>query len=176
MPSGNWFYDYQTLIVGVIGFGGVIITLVYNAHATAEEARQRRRHETNAVRVALLEELRALAKAMSLRMKGMDPAEGVASIALSMEPMDLVYKSHVGRIGLLSSAQIEKVLHAYGCFENYERRVVEFAARFPQPPPVPGFEVVQVPIAADAHMQALAKGVFEPVEDAIKSLTSDTQH
>jgi hypothetical protein len=49
--------EFQSLIVGTLGFAGVIITLVLNARYAREQRREERSHECQTLRVALIEEL-----------------------------------------------------------------------------------------------------------------------
>jgi hypothetical protein len=48
---------YQTLIAGIVGFSGVIITLLVNAHLVRAHETRKEKRETDALRKALMEEL-----------------------------------------------------------------------------------------------------------------------
>jgi hypothetical protein len=47
---------YQTLIVGFVGFGGVIIAMLGNARLQRKQDERRERREARALRTALIEE------------------------------------------------------------------------------------------------------------------------
>ncbi len=53
----DWLNNYQTLIVGVVGFAGVILTLLYNAKTARAQRDEEREHERRALRAALIAEL-----------------------------------------------------------------------------------------------------------------------
>ena len=50
--------EYQTLIVGGLGFFGVMVTMAFNAWQSRQQLREELRHERQAMRVALIEELK----------------------------------------------------------------------------------------------------------------------
>jgi hypothetical protein len=58
MTLWTWIQEFQTLTVGIIGFAGVISTLLINARQAREQRREERRHERQTLRVALIEELK----------------------------------------------------------------------------------------------------------------------
>jgi hypothetical protein len=57
MTLCTWVREFQTLIVGFLGFAGVIFTLWFNAWQTRRQRREERHHESETLRVALVEEL-----------------------------------------------------------------------------------------------------------------------
>jgi hypothetical protein len=120
--------QYQTLIVGVAGFTGVIITLAVNAWLARAQHRRQVRHERAVLRVALRAELEAVAESYRDRI-GMFDNPGVVGGALyPLDTMSQVYRSMIGRIGLLSAREVKAVLRAYLLIEQLPDRVKMLAS------------------------------------------------
>jgi hypothetical protein len=104
-----------TLTVGIIGFAGVILTLAFNAWLARKQRRDEQRHERQALRAALIEELQinreaAVGNADSLKE---EPGTGPRDAFVPTDLMDDAYRAFIGRIGLLSRAEVSKVMGAY---------------------------------------------------------------
>jgi len=116
MPS--WIYNYQTLLVGIVGFAGVIATLSINAwqqrqqHETDKtEAEQEREKAANRLRRALYEELRILAATMRTEID--DVPGRFRTKNFSLEPGTQVFDAFLSKIDLLTSHEIQRLIVAY---------------------------------------------------------------
>ena len=56
---------FQTQIVGIIGFAGVIATLWFNARQARNQRIDERHHESEALRTALIEELKIIRESVT---------------------------------------------------------------------------------------------------------------
>lgn len=105
--------EYQTLIVGAVGFAGVILTLAFNAFLARRQHNRQVRHEARIVRVALYAELEAIAESYRERIRTLDDPGPHGGMIIPLDTMTDVYKTMVGRVGLLSSFEVRAVLRAY---------------------------------------------------------------
>ena len=96
--------EYQNLIVGSIGFAGVIFTLWFNSKEAREQRRDERQHERQALRVALMEELKINRHSLKENMDSLKQPKKVGGAFVPTEPMDDAYRSFVPKTGLLSQA------------------------------------------------------------------------
>lgn len=127
---------FQTLIVGIIGFGGVILTLRMNARLAGAQHDRQVTHETTIVRTALRAELEAAAESYRYRIETF--GKGVAAGAyIPLGAMTDVYKSMIARLGLLSDSQVRLVLKAYLLIEQLPERLEFLAEKLSDlPPPI----------------------------------------
>src|SRR5262245_21649983 len=110
---------YQTLIVGCLGFAGVIVTMLWNARLQRQQEERRERRDANALRTALIEELKQQREALRVT------AESLADDALKQHPedewhstvplerFDAVFRGSLERLGLLERPEVSAVFEAY---------------------------------------------------------------
>lgn len=118
-----WIQEQQTLTAGILGFVGVILTLLFNAWQERKQRREERRHECQTLRTALIEEL-------SINRAGLDSFKDAVKeiterqgLEVPTDLMDDVYKVLTDRIGLLSQAEVRKVMYAYLSMRTYNVRL-----------------------------------------------------
>lgn len=105
--------EYQTLIVGVVGFAGVIVTLIVNARLARQHHSREIDHEAKVLRVAVRAELEAIRDAFEERIRTLKNPEGWPSIMVPLDTMTDVYGSLIDKLGLLSEPEIRAVMRAY---------------------------------------------------------------
>ena len=118
---GNWFYNYQTLLVGGFGFAGVMATLWINAwlqreqhkrdlQKSRQERTEARAEAASALRSALYQELKILSATMQSSIRSTDRVEreGFKGTIFTLVPGIEVYKAYIGKIDLLTSYEILK--------------------------------------------------------------------
>lgn len=101
---------YQTVIVGILGFLGVIATLIFNSKLSRDLRKDELKHERNSVRQALLSELEAL------KVSFKDKSESVETDQDWLLPKTIethIYDVLLPKISLLTREEIRHVLHAY---------------------------------------------------------------
>jgi hypothetical protein len=157
--------DYQTLIVGALGFAGVISTLRYNARLAREQRRDERSHERQALRAALIEELQinreaAVENAASLKE---EPETGPRDAFVPTDPMDDAYRAFIGRIGLLSRAEVGKVMRAYLLLRTCGTRLLLIGV-----PPATGENYVRVPSENVGRLAQLLEVPVRSIDEAIE--------
>jgi hypothetical protein len=109
--------DFQSLMVGVVGFVGVIVTLWRNARLQRQLEERREDREAGALRTALIEELKQQREALR------DTADSLATAQTSqdetqgslipLERFDTVFRRSLERLGLLERREVSAVFEAY---------------------------------------------------------------
>jgi hypothetical protein len=141
--------QFQTLVVGIVGFTGVIITLLVNARLSRLQHVRQVEHERTVVRTALKAELQAVAQSYRGRIEHLEDthSQKYGGALLSLDSMTDVYKSMIGRLGLLSESQVQAVLNAYLLVEQLPERLAFLADEQPD-----------VPLIINPHMKKVDQG------------------
>jgi hypothetical protein len=166
----EWLYKYQTLIVGIVGFAGVIFTLFYNAKTVRDQRDEEREHERKALRAALIAELQINRYALEENSRQLreKPSKGV--VFVPTDRMDGTYQSFLPRIGLLSEGEVSKVMSAYLTLETYNAKLFLVGAPVHTSP-----RHVEVPAKNFKLLAAIQERVLEPVDQAIEALEGSAQ-
>ena len=115
---------YQTLIVGTLGFIGVILTMLANAYMQRKQYERKILHEANSLRVALKTELNANRQSFKGRIEQFEERDEIYTDALIQNRSDdKIYTELLGLIGLLTEQEIEKVTEAYGLLAEIPYRI-----------------------------------------------------
>lgn len=170
----GWLNNYQTLIVGAIGFAGVITTLLVNAKISRDRRRDELEHERATLRAALIEELKINGDSLRENLASLEglPPDGEKGAFIPTDPMDDAYRSFVPRIGLLTESEVHRVMNAYLYLRTYAARLFLIGV-----PPHTGPRHVQVPLEnferLKAEMEA-AIPIIEQARDALERAAGDT--
>ncbi len=119
---------FQAGIVGIVGFLGVIVTLIVNAWIARSRDRDARNHERRSLSRALLAELRSYRQSVAGSVEGLakdDLADGDLLIP-STGPTP-VFDAYVGKLGLLDSETVSPVVNAYTVLKEFDRVLVLFS-------------------------------------------------
>ena len=120
MTLCTWLREFQTLIVGMFGFAGVIFTLWFNARQARLQRRDERRHECQTLRAALIEELSINRRSLVSNIERIENTpDDTSGYAVPTDPMDDAYRAFTHRIGLLTRAEVSKVMFAYLSLRTY---------------------------------------------------------
>ncbi len=164
----QWFERFQTAIVGVLGFAGVIASLFVNAWLARRDRDLALQHERTTVRTALLEELKIIKRSLEEAIRTIELCEkqDKGDLLVSTDTMSDVYDSFIPRIGLLPSEQVAKVILAY-------MLVLELRKSLQL---LPGASIayehrVAVPIDSLGPLKAMHESLLPTLDDAISSLS-----
>jgi hypothetical protein len=100
---------YQTFVVGLLGFAGVITTLIVNAALQRVQERRKEHREVLALRTALLEELKLEKASLERTVVSLDETineNTQTAFYLNLHRFDRVFYASIERLGLLPSHQI----------------------------------------------------------------------
>lgn len=163
-----WIEKFQTLIVGVIGVAGVIVTLLYNAKVARDQRRDERDHEREALRVALIEELQINRRSLKENSDKLreDPPNERGGAYVPTDPMDDAYRSFVPKIGLLSQEEVSKVMEAYLSLQTYNAKLFLLGVPVNTSP-----RHAKVPAENCTALADLQEVMIGPIDEAIEALT-----
>ena len=117
-----WLEKYQTLLVGLVGFSGVIMTLYANSRLDRKQHEREMQHEKRALRQALISELRILQGILEDRSKTKPEGEYSDCMFPAHIP-DTVYRTFLPRIGILNSEEVSAVMGAYVLLAELPQRL-----------------------------------------------------
>ncbi len=119
---------FQTGIVGVVGFVGVIMTLVANAWIARRRDAKLRAHEKDTLARALSAELRIYRRSVASNVGDAGPEHSTDAEHLIPARSALpVFDANVGRLGLLDANQVGPVLEVYTTLKEFDRALVLFS-------------------------------------------------
>lgn len=107
------FEKFQTLIVGLLGFAGVIYTIRMNAHLARQQHERELSESRAALRTALIAELKAIRQSYKDRSSALREKEDGQSALIPEFATNQIYSQLIDRLGLLSAEETESVMNAY---------------------------------------------------------------
>lgn len=120
--------SFQTLIVGTIGFVGVVYTIYKNAQIARKQTEAIRSHERDAFRTAIYCELETIKDMFETRVK--DLRADLSSFVILPESVPInVYTSLRAKIGLLTTEEITPIIKAYLLIEELALRLKVLSAQ-----------------------------------------------
>jgi hypothetical protein len=163
----DWLNSYQTLLVGGIGFAGVIVTLLVNAKISRDQRRHEIEHERATLRAALVAELKVNGDSLRGNLASLEklPTNGQKGAFVPTDPMDDAFRSFVPRLGLLTELEVHKVMTAYLYLRTYTARLFLIGV-----PPQTGPRHVQVPPENLERLKAEMKAAVPIIEQAREAL------
>jgi|GEM_PF-3518150 len=168
MDAIELFRQFQTLIVGVVGFTGVIITLAVNARLARKQHERQIQHDSRVLRIALRAELSAIAETYRDRIKSLSGPPGEwEGASLTLDPMTDFYKRMIDRVGLLSSTEIRLVRQAYALAQQLPEHLTMFPGA--KRDALPG--TVWLPARHYVVLKTLHQNYLHDVDAAVGELT-----
>ena len=114
---------FQTSLVGVLGFTGVILTMVVNARTQRNLQAAQREHKVRSLRTALLVELKENVRMYEDRISTLSKADGTHHALMPSKVTNSFFQSSLSDVGLLSADEVESVLRAYLLLEEMPYRL-----------------------------------------------------
>lgn len=115
--------DFQTLIAGLIGFTGVIITLLINAWLSRRQHYRAIEHETGTIRTALIAELELIEKSFQDKSVPSKDGEKPSDAFHPGSTPQPIFDNFIEKIGLLSSEEVSAVIEAYTMVNEAPSRI-----------------------------------------------------
>jgi hypothetical protein len=156
--------EFQTLIVGALGFMGVIFTLWFNAYQVRQQREGERSHERETLRAALIEELKIIQGSISRNIADWD-GNTETSAYVPIHTMDDAYRAFTNRIGLLSSEEVRRVMNAYLTMRTFHSKLFLIGT----PADKDALNVL-VPAKNVSWLNEMYKNLLLPIAEAISSL------
>ena len=162
---------FQTTIVGIVGFSGVMLTMRHNARLARQQRDAAISHERMSIRVALKEELSLLRDAYNGNAADLANIPDNDDGGFDIPPYDMtqVYQAVLGKIGALTSNELSKVLHAYGTVAQADHLITAFYAL---PGEITG-EAIRVPASKAHGLAKLYENAVAAATQAIDALSTE---
>ena len=155
--------EHQTLTVGIIGFVGVIFTLWFNARQARAQRREERHHECQTLRAALIAEPKINKESLEANIDKIDDTRETGGYFVPTDPMNDAYRAFTDRIGLLSEAEVGKVMYVYLTLQTYHATLFLIGV-----PPHTGGRYVEVPAKSGSLLSGALKSMIGPIDEAIE--------
>jgi hypothetical protein len=114
---------FQTSLVGILGFTGVIITMVANAKIQRNLQSAQRQHKVQSLRTALLVELKENVRMFEDRISSLSTSDTTYHALIPSKVTNSIYQCSLSEVGLLSAVEVESVLRAYLLIEEMPYRL-----------------------------------------------------
>lgn len=148
----EYFQRFQTSLVGLIGFAGVMITIAMNGRLARQQHERQLTHERNALRTALCAELEAIRRIYLARSEIERDTKPRQSMLIPEYVVNHMYQRLLDRIGLLTTGEIETVMKAYLLVSELPARLRLLAGPTGDAGDYPGY--IRIP---SEHVQNAAK-------------------
>jgi hypothetical protein len=117
----EWYQPFQTSVVGLLGFTGVIATLRWNARTAREGRRETFERERASLRAGLIEELKLLRAVCSsactycedAHERNMDREDDEPPVFISRYEEPQIFASLADKIGLLPPIEVACIIRAH---------------------------------------------------------------
>lgn len=115
---------FQTALVGLVGFAGVILTLVVNSRIARRQVQDQRRHDRLALQRALLAELESQRETITNNIADIEKRAGEEYEGM-YHPRLLVpiFDASIPRLGLVDDAGLPAILHGFQVIRGFNRRL-----------------------------------------------------
>ncbi|WP_296591610.1 hypothetical protein [Methylophaga sp.] len=104
---------YQILIAGIVGFTGVVVTMLANGYLQRAQHNRAIEHDKQALRSALKAELNANKQAYEHRIEQFSEPSSDKDALMQNNVQDQVYNTLLDKIGILEPGEIKKIIEAY---------------------------------------------------------------
>ncbi len=115
--------DFQTLIVGVLGFSGVIFTLRVNSRLSRDQHERNITHEREVLKAALRAELELIHHAFTDKSISLEGDHENIGAFFPEETHTKIYNKCIEKLGLLSPEQVSAVIEAYTVIDEVPTRL-----------------------------------------------------
>lgn len=159
--------DFQSIIVGLIGFSGVIYTLRMNAQLSRKQHERTVKQEREVLRTALRAELELIRKSFSNNASSIEEDEESDAFYPS-ESHTIIYQNFVGKLGLLSPKEVSAVIEAYTLTHEAPTRLRLLSSEHEPSYDKPGYIFIKSNHCKTAS--GVYKSFLPAIEEAIQKL------
>jgi hypothetical protein len=167
-PWYELLIDFQTAIIGIIGFWFVIRGSKYNARLIREQHELEREQNAEALKSSFLAELKMFQKAFKVQASGLPPQQGeVLLVPRIRRDVSVPLMKDIGLLTILG-IDIDKILFALVSIDEFDRKV-------PIAFPNPNAEHFSVNLGKFGLLKGMAEGMDSALAPAIQELDSKQQ-
>lgn len=160
--------DFQTIIVGVIGFSGVILTLRTNSRLSREHHERSVNHEREVLKKALSGELEIIRRCFSDAATSFEDDNMECGAFFPEKTHTKVYQNFVGKLGLLSVEEVSAVIKAYTLIDEAPIRLRLLTTKHDSSFDKPGYIYLESPHSKNAV--GIYKSFLPSIEAALQKL------
>ena len=166
IPQHEW--TWTDVLPALIGFGGVIVTLLVNAGLSRKQDRRQLDEKRKALRIALTEELRVSLNSYKEAIKTVEVAQldQTTSLLVPTRCFTFVYERLIDQIGLLTPHEVEKVMNAYLMIQQMAETIRLLPGTTLKSP-----EWLNVADTDFRHFKQLTQNMVEIVDTAVAALS-----
>ena len=165
--------DYQSGLVGLLGFTGVIITLFVNAYLSRAQHRRVIAHDRRSVRAALLADLTRIRDAFGAQIEVYsDPIPAGREIAMQGRPYRNLQEALLDKLVLLTAQEISSVTRAYGATDTLLPAIRRLKAKKKIDSGIDNEDFIHVSEPLRKGVLGLFKSNFETLSEAVDVLTN----
>ncbi len=160
--------NFQTLIVGVLGFCGVIYTLRMNARLAREQHERSIKHDREVLKTALRAELELIRKSFSDKAELPEDDSEENDVFFPAETHTKVYQNFIGKLGLLSAEEVSAIIEAYTLIDEVPTRLRLISLGNDPSYDRPGYIFIKAPHSKTAT--GIYKNFLPSIETALQKL------
>lgn len=124
-PSGGGLLS-AAFLTPVIGFIGVILTLLWTAWRSREDRKEAAQREASVLRAALLAHMRNMRRILKAEIDYINDKNHQYTLVPLLDFFS-VYRNNLAKIGLLTPAEVDAVADAYFDYEERAGYIAKFA-------------------------------------------------
>lgn len=165
--------DFQTLIVGALGFLGVIGTLWMNAYLSRKQHERIISHERKTLRIALHAELELARRAFFGISTPSDDSNEDQGVFFPEYYSQAIYQSLISKIGILSLNEVSAVTEAHALIGELPIRLHLLSSGHHESFERPGYIYISTEHAETA--MSIYRNFLPKIEHALKTLQQSEQ-
>jgi hypothetical protein len=152
----------------VLGFGGVMLTLLFNGWLSRQQDRWQLDDKRKALRIALAEELKVSLNSYKDAIEKIEAAELDQTISISVPTkcFTFVYEQMIDQIGLLTASEVEAAMNAYLMVQQMPQTIRKLPGT-----KVPSPDWLDVADTQFGNLRRLMQNMVQIVEGAIRVLS-----
>lgn len=176
VPPASALKEWQTAVSALVGFTGVIVTLLVNAWLARRADDRTRRHDRLALRMVFRSELAALMdQAIGLLEKATEQLEkkdNQTVLAVKSRLSTVIYDKFIDKIGILTNNEIGTILETYLFLQTVGDRLLMLGQKITltQNPPDNWIEFQPDQTAARRIIKGNMEGLKEKAERAMRAI------
>ncbi len=159
---------FQTAIVGVLGFAGIIVTLIVNARLARLAREGMRDDERASIRAALIAEMKIIKGSLEDAIEKIKKGEedGSGAVLVPTDPLSDAYNALIPRVGALPPEEVGKVMLAYLSVREMRKNLLLIHGASPF-----GEHRVEVPRESFAVLEGMVSNLAPKLDEAINCLS-----
>lgn len=163
--------DFQALIVGTLGFWGVIYTLRTNSRLSRDQHERSVKHEREVLKTALRAELELIRKSFLNNSISLESDRKNIDAFFPDKSHTKIYQNFIGKLGLLSVEEVSSIIEAYTLADEVPTRLRLLSSGHDPSYDKPGYIFIKAAYSEAAT--GIYKSFLPSIEKALQKLGSN---